>query len=229
MSSLGVTDFDPRPGLRAVVVDLDGLLIDSEAWSWQAHDRALASFGLPALHIEEARRLVGLDGEDEWTTVQAMRPMDVTAAAYSAIYREAFTDLRETNLAPMPGLEDLLDVVNARGWRLGLASNSGQPSIIAALTGLGIREHFAAVASADEVPKGKPDPAVYQLAMSRLGVAAERSLAMEDSATGLRAARASGMYCLAIPNALTLQQDLSPAHRVFPSLREAAEWLDGRE
>ncbi|MGH2411604.1 MAG: HAD family hydrolase [Chloroflexota bacterium] len=228
MSPLGFTDLDPRPGLRAVIVDLDGLLIDSETWSWQAHDRALASFGLPALHIEEARRLVGLDGEDEWATVQEMRPMDVTAAAYAAIHREAFSELRETNLAPMPGLGDLLDVVNARGWRLGLASNAGRPSIIAALTGLGIREHFAAIVSADEVPKGKPDPAVYQLAMERLGVAPERSLALEDSATGLRAARAAGMYCVAVPNALTLSQDLSSAHRMFPSLREAAEWLDGR-
>ncbi|HXT35075.1 MAG TPA: HAD-IA family hydrolase [Chloroflexota bacterium] len=229
MSSLGLTDFDPRPIMRAVVVDLDGLLIDSETWSWQAHDRALASFGLPALSLEEVRRLVGLDAEDEWATVQEMRPLDVSAAAYSVVYREAFIDLRETNLGPMPGVGDLLEVVSARGWRLGLASNSGRASIIAALTGLNILEHFAAIASAEDVPSGKPDPAVYQLAMARLGATPERSMAMEDSATGLRAARAAGMYCVAVPNAFTLSQDLSPANRLFPSLREAAEWLDGKE
>ena len=229
MRSPGLTDFDPRPSLRAVVVDLDGLLIDSESWSWQAHDRALASFGRSALSLDEARRLVGLDAEDEWATIQEMRPLDVSAAAYSAVHREAFRELRETNLGPMPGLEDLLEVVRARTWRLGLASNSGRASIIAALDGLGIRDRFAAIASAEEVSRGKPDPAVYHMAMARLGADPEGSLAMEDSATGLRAARAAGMYCVAVPNALTQQQDLGPAHRLFPSLREAAEWLDGRE
>jgi len=229
MTTSGQTDFDPRPTLRAVVLDLDGLLIDSETWSWQAHNRALASFGHPALLLEEVRRLVGLDAEDEWATVQDMRPMDITAPAYSAVYHEAFIALREANLGPMPGLGDLLEVVHARGWRLGLASNSGRSSIIAALTGLGIRERFAAITSAEDVPSGKPDPAVYQLAMERLGAVPERSLAMEDSATGLRAARAAGLYCVAVPNVLTLSQTLSPAHRVFPSLREAAVWLDGRK
>jgi len=225
MTPLDGPDFDPRPRLQAVVVDLDGLLIDSEIWSWQAHDRALAYFDQPALAIEEARRLVGLDGEDEWATVRALRPLSVSADAYFSRHRDAFVALREANLTPLPGLGDLLEVVRVRGWRLGLASNSGLPSIIAALTGLGILQDFAAVASADEAPRGKPYPDVYQLAMRRLGATPERSIALEDSATGLRAARAAGMYCLAVPNALTLAQDLSAAHRRFPSLREAAAWL----
>ncbi len=225
MSEHGAGDF--RSTLHGVIVDLDGLLIDSETWSWQAHDIALARFGLPGLKLDEVRRLVGLDEADEWAAVRAMRPITVTRAAYLVEHREAFIALRNRALAPLPGVRELMDIVRVRGWRLGLASNSPLPSITAALVGLGIREYFGALASADEVARGKPDPAVYILAMERLRLSAEHSVAIEDSAAGLRAARAAGMFAIAVPSEITLIQDLSAAHRQFASLKEAADWLAG--
>jgi HAD superfamily hydrolase (TIGR01509 family) len=218
---------DIRPALRGLVVDLDGLLIDSETWSWQAHDIALARFGLPGLRIEELRTLVGLDADDEWAAVQSMRPLRVSRAAYFAEHREAFIALRDRGLAPLPGVRELLNVVHRRGWRLGLASNSALPSITAALVGLGIREHFGAVASADEVQHGKPDPSVYQLALKRLDLLPGQAAALEDSPAGLHAARGAGMFCIAVPSDITAALDLSAAHRQFASLRDAAAWLAG--
>ncbi|MGH2346067.1 MAG: HAD family hydrolase, partial [Chloroflexota bacterium] len=186
---------DIRSNLRGVVVDLDGLLIDSETWSWQAHDLALARFGQPGLSLDEVRRLVGLDEADEWAAIRSMRPVTVPRATYLVEHRTAFIALRNRALAPLPGVRELLDVVRARDWRLGLASNSPLPSITAALVGLGIREYFGALASANEVARGKPDPAVYLLAMERLGLSPDHAVALEDSAAGLRSARAAGMYC----------------------------------
>jgi HAD superfamily hydrolase (TIGR01509 family) len=206
-------------------VDLDGVLIDSETWSWQAHDLALARFGQPRLSLDEVRKLVGLDEEDEWATLRSMRTLTVTRATYLTEHREAFISLRNRALAPLPGVRELVGMVRARGWRLGVASNSALPSITAALMGLGIRECFGALASADEVARGKPDPAVYRLAMERLGVLPEHAVAIEDSAAGLQAAYAAGMSCIAVPSEITLTQDLSVAHRQFASLKEVAAWL----
>jgi HAD superfamily hydrolase (TIGR01509 family) len=223
----GTTDI--RPVLRGLVVDLDGLLIDSETWSWQAHDIALARFGLAGFRIEEIRALVGLDADQEWDAVRSMRSVSVTRVAYFREHREAFIALRDRALAPLPGVRELLEVVDRRGWRLGLASNSALPSITAALVGLGIREHFGAVASADEVPHGKPDPSVYQLAMQRLDLLPEQAAALEDSPAGLQAAHAAGMFCIAVPSAITATLDFAAAHRRFVSRRDAADWLGGRD
>jgi putative hydrolase of the HAD superfamily len=218
---------DIRPALRGLVVDLDGLLIDSETWSWQAHDIALARFRLAGLSLEEIRTLVGLDADQEWDAVNSMRPLTMSRQAYFAEHREAFIALRDRGLAPLPGVRELLRVVGERGWRLGLASNSALPSITAALVGLGIREHFGAVASADEVLHGKPNPSVYQLAMKRLDLRPEQAAALEDSPAGLSSARAAGMFCIAVPSEITAALDLSAAHKQFASLRDAAVWLGG--
>jgi HAD superfamily hydrolase (TIGR01509 family) len=218
---------DIRPALRGLVVDLDGLLIDSETWSWQAHDIALTKFGLTGLRLDEIRTLVGLDADDEWAAVVSMRPLSAPRAAYFAEHREAFIALRDRGLAPLPGVRELLGVVSEKGWRLGLASNSALPSITAALVGVGIREHFGAVASSDEVPRGKPDPSVYQLAMKRLELLPGQAAALEDSPAGLRAAREAGMFCIAVPSEITAALDFSAAHIQFASLRDAAAWLAG--
>jgi HAD superfamily hydrolase (TIGR01509 family) len=208
-----------------VILDLDGLLIDSEVWSWQAHNQVLAAHGLPPLSLEEVRRLIGLDGEDEWATVRSMRPLPDDRHAYAHSHTDAFIALRSRGLAPLPGVEALMETVTRLDLRLGLASNSPLPSILAALEGLSIRRYFSAVASADEVVRGKPQPDVYLLALERLGLTAEQAIAVEDSRAGITAAQAAGLYCAVVPSELTAGQDLSAAHRRFASLHEVAAWL----
>ena len=127
----------------------------------------------------------------------------------------------------MPGVHDLLACVARLGLRLGLASNSQLASIRAALEGLGIRKQFGAVASGTEVPHGKPHPAVYRLALDRLGLQPDAAIAIEDSQAGLTAAKAAGLYCLVVPSELTEGQDLRAADRRFTSLHEVAAWLSG--
>jgi HAD superfamily hydrolase (TIGR01509 family) len=204
---------------------MDGLLIDSEMWSWQAHNELLRAQGLPHLSLEEVRRLVGLDGDDEWYTLCSLRPITFAREAYYLSHREAFIALRSRALAPMPGVHELLDAVARLDLRLGLASNSQLPSIVAALEGLGIRERFMAVASAGEVANGKPQPDVYLLALERLGLRAGEALAVEDSQAGMTAAQAAGLFCVVVPSELTAGQDLSAAQQRFASLHGVAAWL----
>jgi HAD superfamily hydrolase (TIGR01509 family) len=216
------------PSLQGLILDLDGLLIDSETWSWQAHNEVLASLGAAPLHLDEVRLLVGLDSEDEWQALLALRPLQVDPHAYSAAQRAAFSRLRAALLAPMPGVLSLLGSAADYGLRLGLASNSHRPSIDAALQGLGIQPAFAAIASADDVPRGKPAPDVYTLCLERLDLHPSLAAAVEDSRAGLLAARAAGLFAIAVPNALTATQDLSPANLRLPSLFAVAQWLEGQ-
>jgi sugar-phosphatase len=101
----------------------------------------------------------------------------------------------------MPGVSEVLELCAKLGLRVGLASNSPAALCQLVLNELGIAHAFHAVVSADFVESGKPDPAVYLQAARLLGVRPEECVAFEDSATGVRAARAAGMRVVAVPSA----------------------------
>ncbi len=121
-------------------------------------------------------------------------------------------------VAPMPGAVELARACHAAGLRLGIASSSPLDQIEEIVEALGQRHLFDVLTSGHEVPRAKPDPAIYQLACVRLRVAPAECVALEDSRPGVLAARAAGLRCLAVPNVYTANQDLSAASAVVPTL-----------
>jgi beta-phosphoglucomutase-like phosphatase (HAD superfamily) len=95
-----------------------------------------------------------------------------------------------------------------------------------ALRALAIESFFQAIATGDEVARGKPAPDVYLLAAARLGVPPARCLALEDAPLGVAAARAAGMVCVAVPNPRVVLRHFSEAHRIFLSLEDVRVALD---
>ena len=82
----------------------------------------------------------------------------------------------------------------------------------------GIHEHFDAIVSREDVTRTKPDPELYRMAIQRLSVSPRESIAFEDSTNGIRAAKAAELFCVAVPNPLTADLDLSEADLQLPSL-----------
>jgi HAD superfamily hydrolase (TIGR01509 family) len=105
----------------------------------------------------------------------------------------------EREVPLLPGAVEAVRRLAAR-WPLGLASSSNRPVIDAVLASAGLTEYFSATVSGDEVARGKPSPDVYLAAAEKLGVAAGRAAAVEDSSNGLRAGAAAGMLVIAVPN-----------------------------
>lgn len=185
---------------RAAIFDMDGTLIDSEAY-WRNAEREV--FGA-----------VGVDITDEMATVTApMTPRQVCEHWYKvrpwpepefdrleeAVVERVAAQIR-ARCDLLPGVHQALALCESRDWRLALASNS--PAILCKLVlrELDLVRRFDAVVTADDVEAGKPDPAIYLLAASRLGVEPRECLAFEDTLTGVRAARAAGMRVVAIPS-----------------------------
>jgi len=213
--------------LRALVLDLDGLIIDSETWSWQAHNTVLASYGFAPLAVDEIRTMVGLIGADEWNQLCGMRALPNARSQYGSAHTDQYLRLRDARLAPMPGVADLVHAASSLGLRLALASNSPLYSVRDTLRPMGLLDCFAALATGDQVARTKPAPDVYLLALGLLGVPACCALAIEDSAVGLRAASAAGIACIVVPNVVTTAQDLTAAHGRFDNLGDVAKWLVG--
>lgn len=185
---------------RAAIFDMDGTLVDSESY-WRIAEREV--FGA-----------VGVEVTDELAAVTApMTPRQVTEFWYGvrpwtgrsfeeleqAVIARVAEQFRERCLV-LPGVHEVLARCSEQGWRVALASNSPALLCELVLDEMGIAHCFEAVVSADDVEQGKPDPSIYLLAASRLGVRPRECLAFEDSLTGVRAARAAGMSVVAIPS-----------------------------
>jgi HAD superfamily hydrolase (TIGR01509 family) len=118
-----------------------------------------------------------------------------------------------------PGAIELVDRLRAvDGFRLGLASNSPRFLVDDALATAGLADAFDAIVTADDVAHAKPAPDIYRLVCARLGVSPSEALALEDSASGVAAAKAAGLTCIAVP--LFAETDVSAADAVVDSLED---------
>lgn len=119
---------------------------------------------------------------------------------------------------PLPGVRALLDDAKAQGLRSAIASSSGRSWVEDHLVRFALSEFFDAVVCAEDVERTKPAPDLYLAALRRLGVDAREAIAFEDSPRGVEAAKRAGIFCVAVPNAVTRGADLTHADVVVPSL-----------
>jgi beta-phosphoglucomutase len=200
---------------RGVLWDLDGTLIDSAGLHWIAWHDTLASEGrlvqpgdfastFGKRNDEILRELFGTAIAAEW--------IERVSEAKEQAYRHL---LRERGLEPLPGAFEWLARLREAGWKQALASSAPRPNIDAVFHALGLERFLDAVVSADEVGRGKPDPAIFLEAARRLRLEPERCVVVEDAPAGLEAARRAGMLSIGILSGHhpTLEADV-----VVPSL-----------
>jgi HAD superfamily hydrolase (TIGR01509 family) len=184
--------------IEAVVFDLDGVLLQTEEL-WDEVRAGLAHERGGRYGPEAQRAMMGMSSL-EWSRYMhdEVGVPDSPKQISAEVVRRLAARYR-TELPLIPGAVEAVRRTAER-WPLGLASSSNRLLIELALELAGIHHLFKAVVSSEEVPRGKPAPDVYLEAARRLGVAAERCAAVEDSHSGIRSAKAAGMRVVAIPN-----------------------------
>ena len=216
--------------LEAVIFDVDGTLADTERHGHRvAFNEAFAEANLPYEWDAEGYgvllELPGGEGRIARYLAGEGHEAGAAASMARALHRrkqEHFLALVRTGaIPPRPGMIRLIDELGAAGVRLGVATTGGRVWVIELLrTVFGpVRTRgFGAVVTSEDVDVHKPDPAAYRLALERLGCPASHAVAVEDSAVGLRAAKAAGLACLVVRNAYTLHHDFSGADLVVDGL-----------
>jgi HAD superfamily hydrolase (TIGR01509 family) len=184
--------------IEAVVFDLDGVLLQTEEL-WDEVRAGLARERGGRYGPEAQRAMMGMSSL-EWS--RYMRDEVGVPDSPKQISAEVVRRLAARYRTELPLIPGAVEAVRriAERWPLGLASSSNRLLIELALELAGIQHLFKAVVSSEEVPRGKPAPDVYLEAARRLGVAAERCAAVEDSHSGIRSAQAAAMRVIAIPN-----------------------------
>lgn len=204
------------PDPRAAIWDLDGTLIDSQDDHFHAWCAAL---GRPLTREQFAgvfghrpdeivRALLGPDLPDHAVA-------DIVAAKWRA-YRQR---LQQHPATVQPGAREWLQRLAAAGWLQAVASDGARPNIEAVLASTGLAPLFGAVVSGDDVPHGKPDPAIFLLAARKLGAAPGRSIVIEDAPAGVEGAHRAGMRAVGV---LT-SHDALPADVVARRLTDLAD------
>lgn len=185
--------------IETIIFDFDGLLMDTESCSLASWQHVWAEHGL---ELDVSTFWVNHGGD-----VTEDRYARLAAAVGSAFDRDschaarlAYRDRLHASLGYRPGIEAWLARGSELAIRMAVASSSPRNWLTMHLERVGDLDRFELLAGGDEVTGHKPDPAIYCLALDRLGIAPERAIAVEDTPHGVLAATAAGMRCVAIPN-----------------------------
>lgn len=206
--------------IQALVFDFDGVILETEGpiyTSWQelyhAHGQELA--------LEQWLKNIGTAEEvfNPITDLERRIGRALNRSTELLHRRERELELIYTQPV-LPGVADYLKSARARGLKIGLASSSPCSWVTSHLERLELIEYFDVIAAGDDVPRTKPDPALYWTALSWLGVQPEHAIAFEDSYNGMLAAKRAGLRCVVVPHALTRHMNFDLADLRLDSLAD---------
>lgn len=221
--------------VEAIIMDMDGVLVDTEPIHLAAFKQFMDELQLP--YTEKfLHSFIGYSIAHNVQTINqkymAGRELDVDEAVQQrdAIYLEM---IRQTQLAPLPGIIDIIDFCYNHGLRTALASSSSREQVGAILSNLSAHadyelnlvQTFHSIVTGDDVERRKPAPDIYLKTLANLSLPGSGCLAIEDSAAGVRSAKSAGLFCIALRNPFVPEAQLQDADARVDSLAEVVEWL----
>ena len=201
---------------KAIIFDMDGVLVDSEPFHVEIEKRMFKKMGLN-ITDEEHAGYMGIATDVMWAQIIKKRKLqwDVNEMTQLTINESKpfFNSLEK--IEPMTGIKDLLNKITEWKIPIAVASSSDPETIRIILQKSGLEKYFSHAISSLEVGKSKPEPDVFIHAAKLLGAKPENCLVIEDSKNGIKAAKAAGMYCVAYSGLAAENQDQSQADLVI--------------
>lgn len=204
--------------IRALIFDLDGTVVDTESPIFDAWEKVYRDHGQVLPRDIWTTRL-GTDGRgfDPMQHLEELvaRPLDQEKLKRDRIeHRDAML----ADLPPREGVAELVRAASDAGLALAVASSSPEYWVDGNLSRLGLRPYFQVLRCREHVARTKPDPALFEVAASALGVDPTEAIAIEDSPNGVTSAVAAGTFCVAVPGPMTAGLAFDHAHRCLSTL-----------
>ena len=193
--------------VNAVLLDMDGTLLDTEKVYFDSLVAALTSFGFGADAASICHAMVGLPGPVCEAMLRTHYGADFPLAEISQAYATNRDRMFRAGLPLKPGTLDLLDGLAAADRPMAIVTSSARRTAESHLTLAGIRKRFDMLFTIDDVTHGKPDPELYLKAAAHLGVTPQACIAVEDSNHGVAAAHAAGAITLMVPDMVAPTED----------------------
>lgn len=206
--------------IKALVFDLDGVIIDSESINTELTLQVLRDVGAQS-DTDEISQFVGVQNEKMWTILidrhQIKESVEQLMEKQRVYILERFLN---GELEPIAGVIELLEEARSKNLKIALATSAPRVYAEYILKKIKAAEYFEVLVTSDEIAKSKPDPEVYITAAKALGLKPEECIAIEDSTAGIQAAKSAGMTCIGFKNPNSGNQDTTKADNVVTSIRE---------
>jgi beta-phosphoglucomutase family hydrolase len=199
--------------LKAVIFDMDGVLIDSEPFHLVVNEKIFANLGIN-LSEEEYHSFIGTTHKDMWGTIKKRYNLPQSVPELVNMQVSGNIDhIKNEEIEPIKikGVTDLLSKIARANIKIGIASSSPTEVIELVINKLGISDYFSAIVGGEEIKKGKPSPDIFLKAAKRLNSKPSDCIVIEDSKNGVLAAKTAGMKCVGFKNPNSGKQDLGKA------------------
>ena len=206
--------------IKALVFDFDGLILDTEVPVFQAWAEVYSEHAVE-LELPLWQTIIGTDSFDPAAELESRLGRRLDWAEIQARRRRRRDELQAREVV-QPGIVEWLAEAGRLGLKVGIASSSPRQWVVDHLERLGLAEHFSCIRCRDDVGEAKPSPASYRAVLLDFGVAPTEAVAVEDSVHGVAAAKAAGMWCVAVPGRLTRGMDFSAADLLLRGLDEVS-------
>ncbi len=214
--------------MRAVIFDMDGVLVDSEPLYIDMNQKFFRELGAD-IPVEEHHTFVGISATAMWGYIR--EKFALTASVEELIQKEKdlkYQLLRDSALLPMAGATELLAALHSSGVSLALGTSSLRKNASLILEKTNLLQYFDVLTTGEEVKRGKPSPDLFLLAAEKMGRTPQECIVIEDSANGVKAAKAAGMLCIALRNPNSGNQDISEADYIVEDFgRNTRDFIAG--
>lgn len=185
--------------IKAVLFDMDGVLIEAKEWHYEALNRALDLFGMPISRFDHLTTFDGLPTRKKLEMLSVERGLPQELHEFINEMKQAYTmEIVHAQCKPTFVHEYALSRLKAEGYQLAVCSNSVRQTVLTMMEKANLTPYLDFMVSNQDVSKGKPDPEMYLAAMSKFGLLPTECLIVEDNENGIKAARASGAHLLVV-------------------------------
>lgn len=207
---------------RFILWDHDGVLVDTERWYFAALREAMAPLGVdlaPATYLE-----LMAEGRMYWEPALARGATMDDVTRQRAVRNRLYQEYLRREAIEIPGVDEVLESLSAQ-YRMAVVTTSRREDFELIHRSRHLLRRMEFVLTLEDYSDAKPHPAPYLAALARFGAAASEAVAIEDSARGLRSARAAGVDCIVIRHPFTASQDFSGARTIVDSIRDVPRAL----
>ena len=184
--------------IKAILFDLDGVLIETEKETFKFYQEYLKQQGV-VLKDDDFKYKAGRKSKDFWNDVLTPEQQEkIDVKKLTQLKRDAFNTDPKSYVKAMPGGKELLQTLKKEGFKLALASQNEARMIKSMMDWLGIKEYFDVILSINEIKNLKPNPEIYLLAAKKLGVTPNKCVVIEDSKDGASSAKNANMKCIGV-------------------------------
>jgi len=185
--------------IKAVIFDMDGVLIEAKDWHYEALNKALNLFGYNISRYDHLTKFDGLPTKDKLNMLSKEYDLPYELHDFINEMKQNYTmEIVHTMCKPRFNHQYALSRLKAEGYKLAVASNSIKNSVVTMMEKSSLISYFDIMLSNEDVSKGKPDPEIYQQAINKLGLKPSECVVVEDNENGIRAATAAGANVLTV-------------------------------